>query len=122
MTYRVHCGTGALLGVLTRCPRSQVVELGWWGNDTYSCREYFGFDHDVETGFGMAKAGTASVVLFELEADCVLCMPQGEDENEQGCPGTAMHAVHAIAPVCAATPGIHTFLDLPMLTGRHVLG
>jgi len=38
-------------------------------------------------------------------------------------PGTvaAMHAVHAIAPVCAAAPGIKTFLDLPTILGRHVL-
>ena len=45
----------------------------------------------------------------------------GEDENEQGCLGTAMHAVHAVAPVCAAAPGIKTFLDLPTIMGRHVL-
>ncbi len=45
----------------------------------------------------------------------------GEDENDQGCLGTAMHAVHAIAPVCAADPGIRTFLDLPMILGRHTL-
>ena len=45
----------------------------------------------------------------------------GEDETDQGCVGTAMHAVHAIAPVCAAAPGIRTFLDLPMITGRGVL-
>ena len=45
----------------------------------------------------------------------------GEDENDQGCLGTAMHAVHAIAPVCAAPPGIATFLDLPTIVGRHVL-
>ena len=45
----------------------------------------------------------------------------GEDETDQGCLGTAMHAVHAIAPVCAAAPGIRTFLDLPLITGRHVL-
>jgi 2,4-diaminopentanoate dehydrogenase len=45
----------------------------------------------------------------------------GEDENDQGCLGTAMHAVHAIAPVCAAKPGIRTFLDLPNITGRHVM-
>jgi hypothetical protein len=32
-----------------------------------------------------------------------------------------MHAVHAIAPVCAATPGIRTVLDLPIITGRGVL-
>ena len=43
----------------------------------------------------------------------------GEDENDQGCLGTAMHAVHAIVPVCAAPPGIRTFLDLPNITGRH---
>lgn len=42
----------------------------------------------------------------------------GEDENDQGCIGTAMHAVHAIAPVCAASPGIKTVLDLPMIIGR----
>jgi 2,4-diaminopentanoate dehydrogenase len=41
----------------------------------------------------------------------------GEDETDQGCLGTAMHAVHAIAPVCAAEPGIVTFLDLPMVIG-----
>lgn len=45
----------------------------------------------------------------------------GEDENDQGCLGTAMHAVHAIPHVCAAAPGIKTFLDLPIITGRHVL-
>jgi 2,4-diaminopentanoate dehydrogenase len=42
----------------------------------------------------------------------------GEDETDQGCLGTAMHAVHSIAPVCAAEPGIVTFLELPMIIGR----
>jgi 2,4-diaminopentanoate dehydrogenase len=44
-----------------------------------------------------------------------------EDENDQGVLGTAMHAVHAIPHVCAASPGIKTFLDLPLITGRHTL-
>lgn len=43
----------------------------------------------------------------------------GGDENDQGCLGTAMHAVNAIPLVCAAPPGIRTFLDLPMVVGRH---
>ncbi|BBY59100.1 hypothetical protein [Mycolicibacterium sarraceniae] len=47
---------------------------------------------------------------------------RGEDETDQGCSGTAMHAVHAISPVCTTAPGIRTFLDLPMIVGRHVLG
>lgn len=46
----------------------------------------------------------------------------GEDENDQGCLGTAMHAVHSVAPVCAAEPGIKTFLDLPTIVGRRILG
>jgi len=45
----------------------------------------------------------------------------GEDHNDQGCLATAMHAVHAIEPVCAAPAGIRTFLDLPMILGRGVL-
>jgi hypothetical protein len=46
---------------------------------------------------------------------------RGEDENDQGCLGTAMHAVHSIAPLCAAKPGIQTFPELPTIIGRHVL-
>jgi hypothetical protein len=42
----------------------------------------------------------------------------GGDENDQGCLGTAMHAVNAIPLVCEAAPGIRTFLDLPMVLGR----
>jgi hypothetical protein len=71
--------------------------------------EDFVFEREV------AVEGTPSMVLESRIA------VHGEDENDQGCLGTAMHAVHAIAPVCAAEPGIRTFLDLPMITGRHVL-
>ncbi len=46
----------------------------------------------------------------------------GEDEVDQGSLATAMHAVHAVIPVCAASPGIRTFLDLPIITGRRVFG
>lgn len=45
----------------------------------------------------------------------------GEDENDQACLATAMHAVHAVGPVCEAEAGIRTFLDLPTIVGRHAL-
>jgi 2,4-diaminopentanoate dehydrogenase len=67
-------------------------------------------------GWKVTVEGRPSMVLESTIAI------RGEDENDQGCLGTAMHAVHAVAPVCAAAPGIRTFLDLPMITGRHVLG
>lgn len=66
-------------------------------------------------GWKVTVEGTPSMVL---EATIAV---HGEDENDQGCLGTAMHAVHAIAPVCAAPAGIQTFLDLPTIVGRGVL-
>jgi hypothetical protein len=66
-------------------------------------------------GWEIAIKGSPSMVLKSHIG------VHGEDENEQGCLGTAMHAVHAVVPVCAAQPGIRTFLDLPMIMGRHAL-
>jgi hypothetical protein len=72
--------------------------------------EYSSYD-----GWKVTIEGRPSMVLESKIA------ANGEDENDQGCLGTAMHAVHAIVPVCAAPPGIRTFLDLPTIVGRHVL-
>jgi hypothetical protein len=72
-------------------------------------------DWPTGRGWKVTVEGRPSMVLESTIA------VHGEDENDQGCLGTAMHAVHAIAPVCAAAPGVRTFLDLPMITGRHVL-
>jgi hypothetical protein len=66
-------------------------------------------------GWKVTVEGRPSMVLESRIAT------NGEDEADQGCLGTAMHAVHAIAPVCAAAPGIRTFLDLPIIAGRGVL-
>lgn len=66
-------------------------------------------------GWEIAVEGLPSMVLKSQIA------VHGEDENDHGCLGTAMHAVHAIAPVCDAEPGIKTFLDLPQIIGRHIL-
>lgn len=73
-------------------------------------------DWPVGRGWHVTVEGNPSMEL----KSCIAT--RGEDETEQGCLGTAMHAVHAIAPVCAAEPGIRTFLDLPMIAGRGVLG
>ena len=72
-------------------------------------------DWPTGRGWKVTVEGRPSMVLDSKFAT------HGEDETDQGCLGTAMHAVHAISPVCAAAPGIRTFLDLPMITGRGVL-
>ena len=66
-------------------------------------------------GWKVTVEGLPSMVLESRIAT------HGEDDTDQGCLGTAMHAVHAIAPVCSAEPGIRTFLDLPTIVGRGVL-
>lgn len=41
-----------------------------------------------------------------------------ESHTEPAMICTAQHAINAIPYVCAATPGIRTFLDLPLIAGR----
>lgn len=73
-------------------------------------------DWPTGRGWRVTIEGVPSMVL-----DARIAV-NGEDDTQQGCLATAMHAVHAIAPVCAAAPGIRTFLDLPMICGRGTLG
>jgi hypothetical protein len=72
-------------------------------------------DWPTGRGWRVTVKGTPSMIL-----DATIAV-HGEDDTQQGCLATAMHAVHAIAPVCAAEPGIRTFLDLPTIVGRGVL-
>jgi 4-hydroxy-tetrahydrodipicolinate reductase len=46
---------------------------------------------------------------------------QSADHNIDGCVATAMRLVNAIPLVCAATPGLKTWLDLPLTPARHAL-
>lgn len=73
-------------------------------------------DWPTERGWRLRVVGEPS---FEVVARVGV---DGEDETDQACLGTAMHAVHALAPVCLAQPGVRTFLDLPQIVGRHILG
>jgi hypothetical protein len=72
-------------------------------------------DWPTGRGWKVTVEGSPSMVLESRIA------AHGEDETDQGCLGTAMHAVHAITPVCEAAPGVRTFLDLPTIVGRGVL-
>ncbi|MFQ5666329.1 MAG: diacylglycerol kinase [Candidatus Binatia bacterium] len=43
------------------------------------------------------------------------------DHNIDGCVASAMRLVNAIPAVCRATPGVKTWLDLPVIAGRYAL-
>lgn len=59
-------------------------------------------------------------IVFEGEPGMRLEM--GETWLTDPLGATAWHAVNAIGAVCAAPPGIRTFLDLPLILGRNTLG
>jgi 2,4-diaminopentanoate dehydrogenase len=52
-----------------------------------------------------------------LQLDLGLSSELG-DHNHAGCLATAMHVINAIPHVVAAEPGVLTFLDLPVYSGR----
>jgi len=109
------------------------IEAGTVSAQRFSCSAIIGgrpaltIEHITRLGDGQAPewpTGRGWTVTVEGRPSMVLesrIATHGEDETDQGCLGTAMHAVHAIAPVCAAAPGIRTFLDLPTIMGRGVL-
>ena len=55
----------------------------------------------------------------EIEGRPRLLLDLGEEWISNALAATAMHAVHAVPHVCRAEPGIRTFLDLPLIVGRH---
>lgn len=46
---------------------------------------------------------------------------EGRSELDDSVLSAAMHAVNSVPAVCEAEPGIRSFLDLPIITGRHTL-
>jgi 4-hydroxy-tetrahydrodipicolinate reductase len=55
----------------------------------------------------------------EIEGRPKLCVQLDEHWMSNALAATAMHAVNAVPLVCRAEPGIRTFLDLPLVVGRH---
>jgi len=91
-------------------------------------REAIKIEHITRLGAHVAPhwpAGRGWYVTVEGKPSMALQVEIGahdSDHNDEACLATAMHAVHSISAVCAATPGIRTFLDLPIIHGRGNLG
>jgi hypothetical protein len=110
-----------------------TIETGTVSAQRFSCIAIIGgrraltIEHITRVGADQAPdwpTGRGWRVTVEGEPSMILDATiaiHGEDDTRQGCLGTAMHAVHAIAPVYAAEPGIRTFLDLPIIRGRGAL-
>jgi hypothetical protein len=110
-----------------------VIETGMVSAQRFACiaivngRPALTVEHITRVGADQAPewpTGRGWRVTVEGEPSMVLdsrIAVHGEDDTQQGCLGTAMHAVHAVSPVCNAAPGIQTFLDLPLICGRGAL-
>jgi hypothetical protein len=67
----------------------------------------------------VAPEWTAPGCRVVIEGRPRLDLDLGEEWISNALAATAMHAVHAVPHVCRAEAGIRTFLDLPLITGRH---
>ncbi len=67
----------------------------------------------------VAPEWTAPGCKVEIEGRPRLSFDLGEAWISNALAATAMHAVHAVPHLCRAAPGIRTFLDLPLIVGKH---
>lgn len=58
----------------------------------------------------------------EIAGEPTMRVELGESWLNDPLGATAWHAVNAIPAVCAAEPGVRSFLDLPLILGRGTLG
>ena len=94
------------------------IDAWWWvGGErpvSYPSRRPDGWSIDIE---GSPSMRLSLLALGSLDPASPLPIKAHVDAASVA---TAMHAVNAIPIVCAAEPGIRTFLDLPLVTGRGV--
>ena len=92
------------------------IDAWWWVGgerpEGYPSRRPDGWSIDIE---GSPSMRLTMLALGSLDPASPLPIKAHVDAASVA---TAMHAVNAIPVVCAAEPGIRTFLDLPLITGR----
>ncbi len=67
----------------------------------------------------VAREWTPPGCRVEIEGRPRLRLDLGDAWVSNALAATAMHAVHAVPHLCRAEPGVRTFLDLPLVVGRH---
>jgi len=75
-----------------------------------------------DTQWSVTIEGEPSLRCVFEQAETFERSASGQGHTTPAMICTAMHAINAIPAVCAAEPGIRTFLDLPMITGRGAFG
>lgn len=75
-------------------------------------------DKGDHTHWSVTIEGEPSLRCVFEQASSFRNKTTSSDHTEPAMICTAMHAVNAIHYVCAAPPGIRTFLDLPLMAGR----
>jgi hypothetical protein len=91
-----------------------AMNITWWVSE------------DLEPNFAAQHAGGNGVHRIQitgepsLELEMKLTAPADGDPTahmRDGIIGTAMNAVNAIPALCAAAPGLRSYLDMPLYTG-----
>jgi hypothetical protein len=82
-------------------------------------------DHDLDPGWTFGPGGERFEVEITGDPSCLTTFQKLHPasieaglERNPGIVATAMHLVNAVPYVCAAEPGLLTYLDLPRVAGR----
>jgi hypothetical protein len=82
-------------------------------------------EEHLDPGWTFGPAGERFEVEVEGDPDCFVTIKGWQPATvaaglvrNPGIVATAMHCVNSIPYVCAARPGIRTYLDLPLIAGR----
>jgi hypothetical protein len=86
---------------------------------------WFMGDEDLDPPWRFGPSGEHFEVEVTGDPDCLVTFtklhPDSVEaglERNTGIVATAMHCVNAVPYVCAAEPGLKTYLDLPLVAGR----
>jgi hypothetical protein len=86
-------------------------------------------EENLEPAWRFGQAGERFEVEVTGDPSCLTTFKKLHPETVQGGlvrnPGivaTALHCVNAIPYVCRAEPGLLTYIDLPLVSGRAALG
>ncbi|MFC5184852.1 NAD(P)H-dependent amine dehydrogenase family protein [Actinomadura harenae] len=95
-----------------------VAAVRWTFSAMVGGRPVIGLETVYKAGPAVAPEWGRPGYSVRVEGRPSITLTTGEDWVTNGIAAAAAHAVNAVPVVCAAPPGVRTFLDLPPVLGR----
>lgn len=98
--------------------KGTISAVRWTFNAMIDGRPLITSEHVHKADAERVRDWAATGNAVRIQGRPSIALKLDHDWASDGIVAAAAHAVNAIPAVCAAPPGIRTFLDLPLITGR----